>query len=200
MTPARKKAVFILAFAIPFTVPVIALTMWFGFPYASYRIYMAWLASGVSGGYGRLPAPLAKELLPKYRHDLGEARVAFTDKLPNGLAVADCKTVYFGNEKLVEALRQGSELTDGQRRWLAHELTHGEQCERWGGREAFAKTWFGQADASAWHVVKAGGAFDALREYLRTRYIRGLHDAMPMEIEADERAADVLRARKVMLQ
>lgn len=166
--------------------------LWFVFPYASYRIYMAWLASGVRDGYGRLPAPLIERLDSHYAHDLSGVTYAHTRRLPKTLGVADCTTLYFGSEAMVGALRDGTRLTTGQLRWLAHELTHGEQCGRWGGRKQFAETWFAQANAQAWRVVRQGGGAAALGEWLRTRYIRGLHDAMPMEAEADARAAQVL--------
>lgn len=169
--------------------------LWFGAPYLSYRIYMAWLASGVEGGYGQYAPELAASLAPHYAHDLSAARFAHTRRLPASLAVADCTTVYFGSAAIVRHLREGGELTERELRWLAHELTHGEQCGRWGGREAFAKTWFREANAQAWRTVSGGRGWAALGEWLRTRYVRDLHDAMPMEIEADERAREVLRAR-----
>ncbi|HTM69154.1 MAG TPA: hypothetical protein VL426_07770 [Candidatus Binatia bacterium] len=190
---ARRAAVIAAAL---FALPVAAAVMWFAFPYASYRVYMAWLASGVGGGYVRLPASLAAELRPRYADDISTASVAFTTRLPKNLAVSDCKTVYFGNDELVAALREGRSLSAGQLHWLAHELTHGEQCERWGGRKAFAETWFRQADAAAWRTVTAGGLAAGITEYVRTQYVRGLHDSMPMEIEADERAGAVTGTRR----
>lgn len=190
MRPRTRRTVAVVI-AVMFAPVAIGLLLWFAFPYAAYRIYMAWLASGMRGGYVTLSAPLAAALAPHYRHDLAQARFALTVKLPSNLAVADCKTVYFGNEAIVRSLREGTALTDGQLRWLSHELTHGEQCERWGGRKAFAKTWFGQADAAAWRTVMDGGLASGVREYVRTQYIRGLHDSMPMEEEADARARAV---------
>lgn len=175
-------------------VPLLASVMWFAFPYASYRLYMAWLSSGVRGGAVGLPPELAARLQPLYADDLAGATVAFTVRLPSNLAVSDCARVYVGNAALVDALRDGAALTQAQTRWLAHELTHGEQCARWGGRKEFAKTWFRQADAAAWDVVRGGGGPAALREYVRTMYVRGLHDAMPMEAEAEERARRALEA------
>lgn len=191
--PRVRRAYRIAAVAF-FALLALPVILWFAFPYTSYRIYMAWLASGVRGGHGTLSAPLASQLDPHYAHDLSAAAYAYTSRLPATLAVADCTTVYFGNETIVAALRGGERPTTRQLRWLAHELTHGEQCGRWGGRKAFAKTWFAQANAQAWRVVRQGGGMDGLREWLRTRYVRDLHDAMPMEIEADARAREVLDA------
>ncbi len=168
--------------------------MWFAFPYPSYRIYMAWLASGTDGEYGGLPPDLAARLAPFYADDLSLARYARTSRLPANLAVSDCMTVYFGDPGIVAHLRLDLPLTTRELRWLAHELTHGDQCFRWGGRKRFAETWFSQADAQAWRVVKGGGALSSLREWLRTRYVVGIHDPMPMEVEGDERAREVLKA------
>lgn len=193
MRAAVKRGITVASIVVAVCVALPAL-LWFGFPYASYRIYMAWLASGVRGGYGALSAPLASRLDPHYGHDLSAAAYAYTSRLPATLAVADCTTVYFGNESTVAVLRRGEQLTTRQLRWLAHELTHGEQCERWGGRAQFARTWFSQANAQAWSTVRSGRGWAALGEWLRTRYIRDLHDAMPMEIEADARAREVLDA------
>lgn len=168
--------------------------MWFLFPYPSYRIYMAWLASGVRGAYGTLPADLDARLAPHYAADLSAASYAFTVRLPGNLAVSDCTTIYFGDPAIVAHLREDLPLTPRETRWLAHELTHGEQCRRWGGRGRFAETWFAQADAQAWQVVRRGGAADAMREWLRTRNVVGIHDPMPMEMEADDRARAVMDA------
>lgn len=183
-----------IAGAVAAAALLLPVILWFVFPYTSYRIYMAWLASGVRGGQGRLAPEAIETLSPHYAHDLSRAAYAYTSRLPASLAVADCTTVYFGNETIVAALRGGTQLTTRQLRWLAHELTHGEQCERWGGRAPFARTWFLQANAQAWHTVRGGRGWAALGEWLRTRYIRDLHDAMPMEIEADARARAVLDA------
>ncbi|MEY4744470.1 MAG: hypothetical protein RL272_415 [Candidatus Parcubacteria bacterium] len=162
--------------------------LWVFGQYYAYTLYMGWLASGVRGGYWRLPAPLAAELAPHYADDLSSASYAFTANLPADLAVADCTTVYFGDSAIVAHLRAGSPLAPKETRWLAHELTHGEQCGRWGGRREFAKTWFAQAGEQARRVIGRGRAAAAIGEYLRTENVAELHDAMPMEKEGDERA------------
>lgn len=193
MRVAVKRGITVASIVVAVCV-VLPVLLWFGFPYTSYRIYMAWLASGVVGGYGSLPEPLVRQLDARYAHDLVGARYAHTSRLPTSLAVADCATVYFGSPDIVADLREGAPLTERRLRWLSHELTHGEQCQRWGGRAQFARTWFSQANAQAWRTVRDGRGWAALGEWFRTRYIRDLHDAMPMEIEADARAREVLDA------
>lgn len=192
--PSSPRRIVTIAVAAVLALVALPVVLWFGFPFLSYRIYMAWLASGVKGEYGRLPSDLAGRLAPHYDTDLASASYAFTTRLPGNLAVSDCATVYFGDPGIVAHLRTDLPLTPREMRWLAHELTHGEQCRRWGGRGRFAETWFSQADAQAWQVVRRGGAMDALREWLRTRNVAGIHDPMPMEIEADDRARAVMDA------
>lgn len=193
MLPRTRKAIRIAAVTVVI-VSAFPFLMWFLFPYPSYRLYMAWLGTGVTEGYAPLAPELAQALAPRYSYDLSAVRAAHTVRLPEHLAVADCATIYFGNGEIFRHVKDGVPLTARELRLLAHELTHGEQCERWGGRRAFAKKWFAQANAQAWAVVRSGGGPDALAEWLRTRYIKGLHDAMPMEEEGDGRARDVLDA------
>jgi len=190
--PHSRKDASLLAASILITCLLLPAFLWFAAPYFTYQIYMGGLAMGVRGGYWRLPPAYAAGLAPFYGDDLATAAIARTALLPRNLAVADCKTVYFGDPLIVEHLRAGTALTRRELRWLAHELTHGEQCQRWGGRPRFARTWFSQAGTQAWRVVRSGGTMAGIREYLRTKNVADLHDAMPMEIEADERAARVL--------
>jgi len=187
-----RKDALMLAASVLLTCLLTPVFLWFLAPYFTYQIYMGGLAMGARDGYARLPPRLAADLAPHYAHDLAGASYAHTAMLPKHLAVADCKTVYFGDAAIVEHLRAGSPLTKRELRWLSHELTHGEQCERWGGRAKFARTWFSQAGEQAWNVVRRGATSEAVQEYLRTKNIAELHDAMPMEIEADDRAKDVL--------
>jgi hypothetical protein len=190
----RKEAP-LLAAAAFITCLLLPVFLWFAAPYYTYQLYMGLLASGVHDGYWHLPPKLVSELAPHYAHDISLAAYAYTARLPKNLAVGDCKTIYFGDSEIVAHLRAGTPLTTRELRWLSHELTHGEQCERWGGRKKFAKTWFREAGTEAWRVVRGGEGGAAVREYLRTKYVKNLHDAMPMEVEADERARSVLDAR-----
>src|SRR5512146_995173 len=118
MPPKIRAATVVAGVVALLALPAV---LWFGFPYLSYRIYMAWLASGVKGEYGTLTADLASTLAPRYDADIGAARYAFTTRLPGHLAVSDCATVYFGDPGIVAHLRLGLPLTDRELRWLAHE-------------------------------------------------------------------------------
>lgn len=134
-----------------------------------YRTYMGQL--GFATTQFALPALYRDVLQPIYRGaDLGAWRFAFGDRQPANNATTDCGVTYFNRQGTIDDLRNGRLDEEWEFRWLLHELRHFAQCMQLGGRDAYAKMWFGHLELS----------------FLRTSSgdMTALHDAMPMEGDA----------------
>lgn len=159
--------------------------------YFFYKIFMSWVNSGVSGSNNlALPAALKTKLKPFYSFDLGVARYAYTTRFSN-LAMCDCTKIYFGNKPIVDAVSLNKTLSLSQVRWLAHELTHVEQCLKWGGRKNYANTWFKQLTKEVLNKMLKG-SFSSIVQNVANAQAAAIHDSMSMEQEAEQRAAAVL--------
>ncbi len=159
--------------------------------YFFYKLFMSWVNSGVSGSNNlALPAALKTKLKPYYSFDLGLARYAYTTRFSN-LAMTDCTKIYFGNKPIVDAVSLNKTLTLSQVRWLAHELTHVEQCQKWGGRKNYANTWFKQLTKEVLNKILKG-SFSNIVQNIANAQASAIHDSMSMEQEAEQRAAAVL--------
>jgi len=146
---------------------------------------------GVSGPNNNvLSATLINKLKPYYNYDLSVARYAYTTRF-NNLAMTDCTKIYFGNRTIVDDLRSNRTLTLSEVSWLSHELTHGEQCIRWGGRANYANTWFKQVAKAALAAILSGN-FSGLAQEISGAQSSAVHDKMSMEQEANQRAATVV--------
>lgn len=163
--------------------------------YFFYKIFMSWLNSGTTGsGHIALPAALQSRLAPFYGNDLSVVRSAYTVKLDR-LAITDCTRIYFGDRAIVDALRLEKSLDPNQIRWLAHELTHTEQCVRWGGRKNYADTWFRQLAREVLLAILQG-RLSAVSQSISGAQNSVIHDNMSMEQEAEVRAAKVVKGWK----
>jgi hypothetical protein len=134
-----------------------------------YRSYMGQL--GLATTQFALPSLYRDVLQPLFRGaDLGAWRYAFGDRQPANNATTDCGVTYFNNQGTVNDLRNGRLDEEWEFRWLLHELRHFAQCVQLGGRDAYAKMWFGHLELA----------------FLRTNSgdMTTLHDAMPMEGDA----------------
>ncbi len=159
--------------------------------YFFYKLFMSWVNSGVSGANNlALPADLKAKLKPYYSYDLGVARYAYTTRFSN-LAMCDCTKIYFGNKPMVDAISLNKTLTLSQVRWLSHELTHVEQCLKWGGRKNYANTWFKQLTKEVLNKMLRG-SFSNIVQNVANAQASAIHDSMSMEQEAEQRAAAVL--------
>lgn len=163
--------------------------------YFFYKVFMSWVNSGVSGSKNLvLPAALQAKLKPFYSIDLGIARYAFTKRF-NDLAITDCTRMYFGNKPIVDAVSLGRNLSMAQVRWLAHELTHVEQCQKWGGRKNYADTWFRQLTREVLSKILTGNFSNIVQNVIKAQ-ASAIHDSMSMEKEAEQRAAAVIGSWK----
>lgn len=158
--------------------------------YFFYKIFMSWAASGVADPAEiALPQGLEDKLAPFYENDLSVVRIAYSSRLEN-MGLADCTRIYFSDQKMVDAVRLDRPLTAGQARWLAHELTHAEQCLRWGGRRNYANTWFRQLAREVLAAILQGNLSTVIQSVSRAQS-SVIHDNMSMEQEAEARAARV---------
>lgn len=163
--------------------------------YFFYKLFMSWANSGVRGPNNlALPAALKTKLKPHYSFDLGVARYAYTASFSD-LAITDCTKIYFGNKPIVDAVSLDRPLSLSQVGWLAHELAHVEQCQKWGGRKNYANTWFRQLTKEVLSLILRG-KFSSVVQSVSQAQTAVIHDSMSMEKEASQRAAAVVAAWK----
>ena len=142
-----------------------------------------------------LPATVREILQPHYPGvDLAQVRFAFSDQQPPDNATTDCNQIYFSSESFVAALRDGTPSPKPKWKWLLHELVHPEQCAAAGGREGYAKRWWDELEAAvreSGETVNLFQSTEQLVKQLQALWLR-VHDAMPMEREAETKAKSVL--------
>jgi len=160
--------------------------------YFFYKLFMSWVNGGVSGSNNlAMSSTLVAKLRPYYSYDLNVARYAYTTRFSN-LAMTDCTKIYFGSRTMVDDLRTNKTLTLSEVSWLAHELTHGEQCMKWGGRKTYAETWFKQVTKAVLAAILSGNFSGIVREVAGAQS-SAVHDNMSMEQEANQRATTVVK-------
>ena len=154
-----------------------------GFNYASYRSYMK-VIDNHAGPKTPLPRETWRTLQPFYTDvNLQTVRIAHsTSGLVGDGCIADCNTIYCVNRRTIQSWRDGN-----INQLLTHELEHAAQCARWGGRTMYGLRWFRNLDVSLIRAIRndAAAPVDAA-----TR----VHDRMPMEEKAEEKAIEVCDA------
>jgi|GEM_PF-6044797 len=174
--------------------------------YDVYKLYMDWVRGGVSSGRSHIALPSTlvgyfnrmPTSTPRYAYGLGAITTDHTTRF--NWAMTDCYEIYFGGtsgRNLVDNLKNNRSLTRNQVYWLSHELAHGEQCSRWGGRRNFANRWFSQIFDVIWKKVLTGN-FSSIVSTVYNANITELDNQMGMEMTASQRADAVLRAFDVM--
>lgn len=139
-----------------------------------YQTYMAQL--GLMTTRHSLPQLYVDLLQPLYRGvDLRGWRFAFGDRQPADNATTDCSVTYFNHRDMVDDVRMARLDEPWEFSWLLHELRHFAQCGQLGGRDAYAKMWFGHLELA---FIQTNSADMAT-----------LHDAMFMESDAARVAA-----------
>ncbi len=102
------------------------------------------------------------------------------------VAMTNCKTIWFPHKKKMVKKIQNDNLSKTDLHWFAHELQHVQQCIDKGGKRNYAKMWFGEMPKT-WVKLLLNGKPDDIKD-------DGLHDAMPMEKNADKKADKVQKA------
>ena len=150
------------------------------FNYASYRSWMRVIENHAGPKYA-LPRETRRALQPYFQGiNLGTVRFAHTTSKLAGdgnACITDCKTIYCTADPTVQAWRAGS-----IQNLLIHELEHTAQCQRWGGRTLYALRWFRNMDVGLLRSLRASGGSST------TKWATRVHDALPMEEKAQEKA------------
>ncbi|MEJ2096832.1 MAG: hypothetical protein P8Y38_06770 [Deltaproteobacteria bacterium] len=155
---------------------------------SAYRSYFAVVDAGADKH--RLPYDVRQKLAPFYGLQLLE-QVWYGES--NFLQIADaamtdCHSIYFpSGSGMTDIIEKGNLFNSRHRddlKWLLHELAHCEQCSQKGGRDSYAQTWFREVALSTiTQLFLDPGQVSA----------RMLHDAMPMEKDAEQKAVRVLK-------
>jgi hypothetical protein len=154
---------------------------------SAYRSYFAVVEAGAT--MRRLPHDVRQKLAPYYGMQLLEqVRYGESEVLKIGAAaMTDCHSIYFpsgcGMSDIVEKGNLFNRKYRDDLKWLLHELAHCEQCDQKGGRDSYAQTWFKEVAVSTLTQL-----------FLDPQQVnaRMLHDAMPMENDAEQKAVRVL--------
>ena len=161
--------------------------------YNGYKAYMNWIDQGVSGGRIQFSRRLVNLLQPYYRNNLNDVRAAYTNRFSN-LAMTDCSIIYFGNSGIVDKLRNNTLFSRSEFSWLAHELTHTEQCDRIGGRKNYAKRWFNEASGVVISAIRSGRFSSIVSDIASAQRLASYDENMSMESSANQRSATVTNA------
>lgn len=131
-----------------------------------------------------------------YAPNLASIKYGFAPNIQTGnsnesWAITDCYNIYFGGtmgKAVVEKLDQDNfaGMTQGEKKWLLHELAHTDQCYDNGaktnyttGRKNGCEKWFSQVGAN---LLKNPGAS-----------VHGIHDVMPLEEAAETWALSAVK-------
>ena len=153
-----------------------------------YQLYMGRMSWGVN--MSPLPGHYLQALAPHFPGmDLSQVRVGYSSRQPDNNATTDCKNIYFNDLKMVRQVMKGTlwmGLTDGKpdaektnMDWLLHELRHVEQCQEWGGRDAYALRWMQDLTRAVFRQM-------SLEHQM-------IHNDQAMEKDADRVALEVLQ-------
>jgi hypothetical protein len=145
-----------------------------------YDLYMTWIGQMSSGvSTYRLPDRYVKAIGSHYSGiSLANWRFGYSPRQDANNATTDCDKTYFNDQEWVGRMRNSNVIGDSKIHWMLHEIAHYEQCRSWGGRYQYIHTWWTQERAAQ------GGQLD----------MWAIHDTMPMENQADDRANQVLDA------
>jgi hypothetical protein len=157
-----------------------------------YKIYFGVVGGGVTTR--DLPDYVVQRLTGHFnRSTLDRVMYGASQYTSSGMAMTDCDKIYFPegqgyviaikDGRLFEKNTYGNYVNKDKIRLLLHELFHVQQCIDWYGRENYADMWYGQL---------ARSTFVELFTNTRNVSPRTIHNAMPMEDEAEDNAKTIL--------
>lgn len=153
--------------------------------WVAYQQYMQNIGSR---NKGPLHTSVIALLQPFYQSDLRKVTVS-VGKSSLGDGMTDCYDVHFPSDTLVRALQQGVHLiSNKERQWVLHELKHADQCTALGGRKKYAIMWFGQLEITS--NFRPDLIVADFLTTLNNKSMRSVHDAMPMEKDAERFAEE----------
>ena len=149
---------------------------------AAYNTFMAYISHdnfGHAESVNSLPSHYVQILEPLFGvSNLSSFRFGQGDHVAPALGITDCSKAYFPNTLFVSKVANGDVRSDNDFLLLFHEMQHFVQCTNVGGRDFYALTWFGELGST---LLTSQDPF-------------AIHDAMPMEGNADMAANRVLSA------
>ena len=127
--------------------------------YSTYIDFFQLLKKDVS--LKKLPEEVKKKLKPYFKPGtLDVARYGFSSKLPDGIAVNDCSTIYF-SDMAAGKNRTNGIGSDKNLEVLLHELVHVEHCRYDFTPSDYALWWSQLDDSIIQQVSKAVGGKDS---------------------------------------
>jgi hypothetical protein len=153
--------------------------------HALYDSYFRLVKAGA--GMRRISGKLQAALIAAgvNRNDVQSVKIGYSAYLAKStggkVAMTDCNNIYFPRRDVVTAITQGTKFRNHW--WLLHEMGHTKQC-REGGRQGFATRWFSELNSTVKGQIAAGKTVNG----------NTIHDAMPLERQADAYANKYRRA------
>ena len=117
----------------------------------------------------------------RYGFDPKNVKWGYASNTPS-TCITDCDKIYCNNENLIKWIRDPWPSDDVS--IIFHELAHVDQCRARGSRKSYALLWFNNLPK---------GFFGALDPKIKDEFKDKVHDAMPMEKQAESRAQAVMR-------
>ena len=125
--------------------------------------------------------PALQDFVKQHYPSLDVERIRFgkVGNTPSSTCITDCYDVYCDQDSVLDEVKSGR-VESGL--LIFHELTHVEQCQQLGGREAYAKFWFANVPV---------GFFNAIDGDVKDEFKKDVHDKMPMEKAAARKGETV---------
>jgi len=154
-----------------------------------YKIFFK-IVDKNSSGKSKLPHWFIQKFQKFYKNNLKSVEVHESTKVVGSNAMTDCSKIYFPKGSILSALA-GKQENFNKLRWLLHEVSHTEQCYKKGGRNNYAGMWFGNLPIG---VLSAIGKADTDGDGAIDKYKDRLHDKMPMESDAEQKARELSKS------
>lgn len=136
-----------------------------------YNAYKAFMRKFEGKADTKMHPALTDFVKKNYNLDIASVRWGYASNTPS-TCITDCTKIYCNRRDIIDDVKRGVV----NRSIVFHELAHVEQCKKVGGRDDYAKMWFGDLPK---------GFFGALDPALDDKFKNKVHDEMPMEKQAE---------------
>ncbi|MDA0737516.1 MAG: hypothetical protein O2999_14270 [Nitrospirae bacterium] len=165
-------------------------------PYAKIKDELYWLLyqeymKSIGASYeGAIYESIRKDLQPFYTVSLDTVRVSL-GSASDGAGITDCTHIHFPDEELVHTLQSGEAIANSSKlHCVLHELKHVQQCQDIGSRKKYGVMWFSQFEITL--KVRIDETIRDALSLLSGKGAKYVHDAMPMEKDAEDYANSIL--------
>ncbi|MGI9524946.1 MAG: hypothetical protein ACR2PG_25235 [Hyphomicrobiaceae bacterium] len=145
-----------------------------------YNAYKAFMRKFEGKAKFTMHPALAEFVRRNYKLNPAKVRWGYASNTPS-TCITDCSRIYCNKQWIIDRVRNG--LT-GDAAIIFHELGHVEQCASKGSRKNYAKLWFNSLPR---------GFFGALNPEIKGKFKDKIHDAMPMEKQAERKGQFALK-------